>query len=260
MSKSKTKNIQFDPADIERVELETHVKTQHEDYTDDSQGDPEGAARRAANVERQLYPDWVFSDYELSTSNIWGKRNPDGKPHLVASSSTIQAILNCHDSGMSNQKEIEGMYSLTSEADVTTLVNHYIQIMDVVGSTQHFAVMRGVGDATTAALAERAYRKYLYRSAYDRALRTTNANAALPEYVENLETRGMEAAAKAGLWHQVHKELWSYTQWKGSPKYYVENEVKLRLVNAAKYIEANHKAVEPIKPTMADHGQMLMAF
>lgn len=256
-NKSKTKVTQFDPSDLEREELTHDIETRHDHYTDDSIGDPEGAAARAQYQESALYPDWVFNDFTVATHNIWGKRWEDGKEHLVAQQSTIDTVMRLHDEGMSSFTMIDGMTSLADDSTVATMIDNYTNILEAVGSNFHYAVVKGIGDATTTALAERAYRKHLYTAAFGRV---RDVNAELPPYVENLQTQAMEASANAGVWYLVHKAVWEHLQWSNAPKYYVLNDVKLRLVNAAKYIEANHRAVQPVKATATDHKQMAINF
>ena len=255
-NKSKTTVTQFDPADVEREELTYDVKTRHDHYTEDTLADPEGVAARQ---EHSLYPEWVFNDYTVSKLNIWGKPNEDGKEHLVATASTIDSIMRLHDAGMQSEL-IAGMVDLASgehSDTIDTLIDNYTNILHSLSGKSHYAVVKGVGDAATSALAERAYRKHLFISATGR-VRDTEAE--LPPYVEKLQEQMWEAAIDAGVWYKVHNELWSHLQWKGAPKYYVQNDVKLRLVNAAKYIENNHRAVQPIKASTADHKQMAINF
>lgn len=254
-SKAKTPVAQFDPADMEREELTHEVKTKHSDYTPDTLGDPEGSQTRAENVATAEFPDWVYTDYEPSTTTLWGGSWPDGKAHLVPLKSTVDSVIQLHVEGMDNYAGMVDLAMKSEGSTIDLLRDTYDTILTQTPDKYHFGVLRGIGNQVQTLLAERAYRKYLYISA---AGRVRDTSKEMPEYVEKLQDSMFTASIDAGVWYTVHQDCWKSVGWKGQPTYYVENEIKYRLINAAKYIDTTHRAVQPVRATMADYSQVAL--
>ena len=106
------------------------------------------------------------------------------------------------------------------------------------------------------ALAERAYAKHLFISAYGSV---RDPDAELPEFVQRRQDKVFEAAVTAGIWYDVHQHCWDYVQYKGTPNYYIENDVKFRLINAAKYIDEQYREVKPVVPAAREYVQTTLA-
>ena len=71
-------------------------QTTHEDYSDDTNADPEGVANR--NDEdipeaRGSLPGWAERNYELSSENLYGYAHPDGGSHVRPKADFIKACL-----------------------------------------------------------------------------------------------------------------------------------------------------------------------
>tara|TARA_B100000674_G_scaffold96128_1_gene68634 strand:+ start:22944 stop:23780 length:837 start_codon:yes stop_codon:yes gene_type:complete len=71
-------------------------QTTHEDYTEDTNADPEGVANR--NDEdipeaRGSLPGWAERNYELSSDNLYGYAHPDGGSHVRPKADFIKACL-----------------------------------------------------------------------------------------------------------------------------------------------------------------------
>ena len=112
-----------------------------------------------------------------------------------------------------------------------------------------FPLMRQLGNLTNQALAERAFQKYMYMQAASRQ----DESKPEPDWLLNLKDRMMKASAMAGTYVVTHGECWKIAQFNGTPRYTLENEVKLRLVNNARYLENNFGDKPQPLPTVADH-------
>ena len=246
----------FDPIlEGEREELLPAKETTQDMYTDDTIGDPEGAAARQEAQEQASFPDWVFNDYVLSTKTVWGKAWSDGKEHLVPKQTTIDSVINLHKAGEENYLQMVKMAHSTDAARIESLKNGYETVLADATGKDVFPVLKGIGNQVQVALAERAYRKHLYIAAADRV----PADQPQPEYVENLQTNMFNAATDAGVWYDLHAHCWNYVQWKNSPVYYVDNEIKLRLVNAARYIDENYRSVKPVVAPTSEQVKLAIA-
>ena len=248
------KTNHFDPmTEGEREELLPAKETTQDMFLDDSIADPEGAKRREEYVDE--YPDWIFGDYELSDKNIWGKRWPDGRQHLIARASTIAEIMQIHQDGQENYRDMVAMAHATQEQQIQSLKDTYETLFSAADAKFHFNIMKGIASQVNGLLADRAYRKYLFIQAAGR----TNVQEG---YLENLENKMYEAASDAGIWYDVHRHVWSYVQWKNAPTYLdqqVENELKLRLVGTAKYLEQTYASPKLVRPTANDRIQVALA-
>lgn len=249
------KTNHFDPLlEGEREELTAPVHTTHDMINDDTLGDPEGAAARA---EVAAYPDWALVDYEPSRTNFWGKPwNSAGTEHLVPKQATIASVMEHHNQGMSTIKEMVSMAHQEKAETIKVLKENYESILAGISDDMKYPVMKGISNAVQVALAERAYAKHLFVSAYGSV---RDPDAELPEYVANRQDKVFEAAIKAGVWYDVHQHCWDYVQYKGTPKYYVENDVKFRLINAAKYIDEQYREVKAVTAPAREYVQTTLA-
>lgn len=255
MKKVNTNVNHFDPLlEGERKELVAEVETTQDMYTDDTIADPEGAAAREEAEITAIFPDWVYGDYELSPKTLWGKAWPDGKDHLVPKQITIDAVIDLHKQGEQHYREMVKLAYSTDETRIKALIDGFETALAGCAGSDHFPLLKGIGDQVQTFLAERAYRKYLFVSAADR-----HNDDAMPDYVENLHTNMMTAAANAGVWYELHSHCWNYVQWKNAPRYYVDNAIKLRLVNAARYLDENYRSEQPKLAKTSDYVKTAVA-
>jgi len=239
------------PDNRERRELVPKKATEHEDYSDDTSADPEGAEARMFSNEQ--YPDWVFNDYGKSNLDVWGRRYKDGKTHLSPKANTIQGILDVHKASEKHYGDMVQM-GLNSEGEkIELLLEHYHSMIVNVPDNYVFPIMRGIANTVQTALAERAYRKYLFINGVNRQ---RDPEAPMPEFVEKLQDSMFSAASFAGVWFHVHKQLWDVANWKGQPSYRIENDVKSRLQNSATYIEKTYRTVQSPHAPMNQHAKM----
>lgn len=219
-----------------------------ERYVPDPTTDPEVEQRQAATPNE--YPSWVFYEYFLSNKTLWGKAWPDGKEHLVPKSSFVNAVIDTHIEGEKTLgKMIELAFADSNKANTLLLLDAWTTIFVGVDKTYVFEHMQALGRMTQSALARRAFDKYTYLSAASRL----NPNEDEPEWFMNRRSRMIEAATKAGTYCRIHSEMWQLLEWKNSPNYNnVANEIKLLIVNQAKWIEDNYgpKVVE--RPKVSD--------
>jgi len=256
-SKIKTPVTQFDPADMEREELTYDVKTRHDHYTEDTLGDPEGAAARADTKAK--YPFWILNDFEASLTDSYNKSFNDGKEHLRPQESTIQSVYDTYIEGISSAKMVDGMTNLADPAVTDALVHSYTTILDSVGSANQFPIVASMGDITADALRKRAYAKHQYLTAFDKPI---DADKPLPDWLETKQTRAMEAAAYAGSWYQAHRNIWEYLQWNNTPSYTYQARERITYMlhkNAAD-LDKRFREVEPVIATVSDYKQMAANF
>ena len=248
------KTNHFDPlTEGEREELTAPVHTTHDMINDDTMADPEGAARRA---EEATYPDWALTDYEPSLKNYWGKAWPDGKEHLIPKESTVAAVMQHHIDGMANIKDMVALAYSTHDEAIKVLKEHYEGICAGIPQRFVYPVMKGLASQVQTAFAERAYAKHLFVGAYGSV---RDPDAELPEFVERRQTKVFEAAADAGMWYEVHNHMWNFNTYKNSPQYYVEQDVKFRLISSAKYIDEQYRAVRSPTAPAREYVQTTLA-
>ena len=249
------KTNHFDPlTEGEREELTAPIETTHDMINDDTLADPEGAAARA---EVATYPDWATTDFEPSATNLWGKAWPQGKgEYLVPKQSTIAAVMDHHVQGMATIKEMVAISHQEQAETISILKENYESILAGIPDSQKYPVMKGISNAVQVALAERAYAKHLFVSAYGSV---RDPDAELPDFVQRRQDKVFEAAITAGIWYDVHQHCWNYVQYKGTPNYYIENDVKFRLINAAKYIDEQYREVKPVVPAAREYVQTTLA-
>ena len=249
------KTNHFDPLlEGEREELVPAKETTQDMYTQDTLADPEGAAARE---EVAAYPDWALNDYEPSPRNYWGKVWPQGNgEYLVPKESTIAAVMEHHAQGMATIKDMVAMAHQEQAETIKVLKENYESILAGIPDAQKYPVMKGISNAVQVALAERAYAKHLFTSAYG-SIRDPNAE--LPEFVQRRQDKVFEAAVTAGIWYDLHQHCWDYVQYKGTPNYYIENDVKFRLINAAKYIDEQYREVRPVVAAAREYVETTLA-
>ena len=249
------KTNHFDPLlEGEREELLPAKETTQDMYTQDTLADPEGAAARE---EVAAYPDWALNDYEPSPRNYWGKPWPQGNgEHLVPKESTIAAVMEHHVQGMATVKDMVAMAHQEQGETIKVLKENYESILAGIPDSQKYPVMKGISNAVQVALAERAYAKHLFISAYGSV---RDPDAELPEFVQRRQDKVFEAAVTAGIWYDVHQYCWDFVQYKGTPNYYIENDVKFRLINAAKYIDEQYREVKPVVAAAREYVETTLA-
>lgn len=249
------KTNHFDPmTEGEREELHPAKETTHDMYTQDTLADPEGAAAR---TEVATYPDWALNDYEPSATTYWGKGWPQGKgEYLVPKEATIAAVMEHHVQGMATIKDMVAMAHQEQAETIKILKENYESILAGIPDAQKYPVMKGISNAVQVALAERAYAKHLFMSAYGSV---RDPEQELPEFVQRRQDKVFESAVTAGIWYDVHQHCWNYVQYKGTPNYYIENDVKFRLINAAKYIDEQYREVKPVVAAAREYVETTLA-
>jgi hypothetical protein len=230
-----TKHLQFDPMEVDRVELESPKETEHAHYNDDTIGDPEGAEARSE--ARSELPEWIFNDFELSPKSYFGKRYEDGQLHLIPKKQVIEEIFDIHEQGFNAPKEIGNCLALgTAESDFETIRDAYMMVLEVTPVTESFPLMNAVSKICEEKFAQRAIRKYLFLQACDRP-------SAKDDYLEELHSRALQASARAGLYFMTHRALWKHLQWNGEPRYVgVRQQIEWAQVRTAEGLEKKHRS------------------
>lgn len=215
---------------------------------DDPSTDPEGAARRADSAE--AYPPFILQDYKLSKTNYWGKVWPDKLEHLIPKNSLVAAVMQV---AKDSEKNYGGMLALATGKDnignFNLIKNAYTCMIAGVDDQFKFPLMRALGNLTNQALAERAFQKYMYMQAASRHEEGKDE----PEWMLGMKDRMIKASAIAGTYVMVHGECWTMCEYKNSPSYMLDNEIKLRLTNNAKFLEDRFGDKPRALPTVADH-------
>ena len=216
---------------------------------DDPSTDPEGAARRAEG-NAEAFPPFILADYKLSPVSFWGKPWPDKLEHLIPKTALVTSVLQV---AKLSENNYGGMLALATGSSNKSNYDHIKQgfeaMMLGLDKEYIFPLMRQLGNLTNQALAERAFQKYMYMQAASRQ----DESKPEPDWLLNLKDRMMKASAMAGTYVVTHGECWKIAQFNGTPRYTLENEVKLRLVNNARYLENNFGDKPQPLPTVADH-------
>lgn len=239
--------------DADREELTYPRETEHDHYTEDTNADPESSEARETN-RRNTWPAFVLESFEESTKNCWGNDNPNGKLLLRPRLSHINECI--AQTAISDDDDLAMAKLASAEQDqIDALIAGYKLILDSQNSSGQFEIMRTVGNITTTHLARRAIAKATYFNATGRFVESTEPN---PPWLDKMQDRMYEASTNAGLWRQVHSELWSHVGWKKSPAYYPENDIRSELHQKARFFQREY---EPIKPTAtaADYAKMNIA-
>lgn len=234
-------SIQMDGIEL-RKELEYPKETEHAHYTDDTQGDPEGAeARAAGRFDRVDYPEWVFGNFKVSKTTYYGKPWPDKTEHLVPRETTIQEIFEIHEEGMQGDHLDNCLIMGQKMNRFETLQQKYLELVDEAPVELQFGIMRGLGNSVEEALAKRAVSKFRFSEA---AARTNMEEDKLAD----MFGRAMNDAEKAGALIWIHRECWKLLQWKNEPKYMrVKNSIVLEQIRAAEYIDKTYGSKDQVK-------------
>lgn len=235
------RSLQMDGIEL-RTELEYPKETEHAHYTDDTQGDPEGAEVRAhARSERVDYPEWVFGNFKLSKTTYYGKPWPDKGEHLIPREVTIQEILEVHEQGMQGEF-LDNCLTMGAKMNrFEILKQKYLELVDEAPADLQFGIMRGLGNSVEEALAKRAVSKFRFGEAADRA----NMDE---DKLSDLFQRAMNDAEKAGALMWIHRAAWQSLQWKSEPKYTrVKNSIVLEQIRAAEYIDKTYGTKDQVK-------------
>lgn len=243
------------PGIEDRVELEHHVKTSHDDYTDDTQGDPEGAMTRAEKRDTLEFPEWVYGNFMLSSKTYYGKSWPDGGKHLIPREVVVREIMSVHEESMENEA-LEGCLRLGLSLDgFESFKENYLNLIDNAPQFAQFDIMNGLQNSVERALARRAISKYRYLEAADRT-------GTKEEYLSDLYSYAMRDATQAGALIWIHRDAWRSLQWKSEPKYIrVQNAVVLEQISAAKRVEEKYGTASNVKQaTTGDYAKTVMMF
>lgn len=241
------KHNQFDPMEVDRVELEYPKETMHEHYNDDTHGDPEGAERRSQRDT--LFPDWVYRDFELSTKTYYGKPVEGGKQILIPKKVTIEEIWKVHENGIKVKEEIDNCLKLgTMQPDYKDISLSWMMVFENTPSSEQYPIMFALGRLVDEKLAERAVRKYQFLTALDRP----NQNK---EYLDRTYENAMQAAGRAGMYVMIHREIWKFLQWKNEPQYLgVRQAIEWSQIRYAEYLDKQHRNESNVKQaTMNDY-------
>lgn len=253
-NKSNTKHLAFDPSELDRDEPLPKPRGRL-DIPDDPQGDPDGAEARANPIQTSDFPNWVFSEFELSNRDARGQLWSDGKQHLRPTDQTIQRAMDIHQEGLRNLVGIQKR-AMDNEGDrIGVLLAAYGMIINPEESQRAYEVMRSIGDIANRALAARAHRKFQYVSMLDRL--TIDPGKDMPEYVDRAEARMADASMEAGIWTHVHRMLWKDVDYKGEPRYYVESQLLYELGQQARWVEDNNRKPSMSRANAEDYQKMV---
>ena len=247
------KTNHFDPLlEGEREELTAAVETTHDMYTEDTIADPEGAEAREEYVAE--YPQFVFNNFEVSSSNIWGRPFKDGKQHLRPTANFIAEIQAEHEEGETN---IPGMLKLAEAEEAERIASLTDNFGDIVRSNpyEEYSVIMAVKGIAEEKLANRAFQKQVYNSIAEKEQRTGKPN---PGYTADEAWGTMQTAAvRAGVWYLVWEEVISAA----GGTWFKTNDVKLNVEYAVKKLaqgkadqsDRKHRTEKARVPTLADY-------
>ena len=239
--------------DADREELTYPRQTEHDHYTADTIADPEGTEQRERR--REQWPAFVLESYYEDTKSLWGKPNKNDESLLRP---TAAHIMECMSFSEISDEDNAAMTVLANtQSDMfDTLFSSYSNMLDTVDGATTFEIMKSVANITTNNLAKRAIAKATYFSATGRL---TESYEPIPEYVERMQDRMLEASTQAAVWKQVHAALWSYLKWNKSPIYFTENAIKNELAQKARYFDKTYRPVKPVVATGDDLSKFKVA-
>lgn len=218
---------------------------------DDPTTDPEGATTRASSSD--AFPAWILEEYKLSRSSYWGKPNLDGKDHLIPKESLIRAVIQVHKNGEETiGKMIELAHGTSNAVNFKAMMESHEFMFMTMDKNFLYPMMNGLNNLTRGAFADRAFTKYSFLSALQRQKPDTD----LPDYMDFLKERMLQAAAMCGTCVAVHSKMWTIMQYKNSPTYTVDNEIKMKLVQNAQYLEKRNKPIEAPRPSAEDQRSL----
>ncbi len=244
----------FDPLmEGEREELTAPVETTHDMYTEDTNADPEGAAAREEYVPE--YPPFVFNNYTVSSTDVFGRGFKDGKQHLAPSHTFLAELRKQHDDGESH---VSGMVKLAEAEEkdrIKSLMDNY---GDIVRNNpyEEYTVIDSVKRIAEEKLASRAYYKHLYHSVSENEQRNggpKDPNGFTADKCWDIMT---DAAVQAGVWYLVWEEVKSVGQ-----GWHKQNDVRLNPEYAIKKLaqlkadkqDRNHRTEKAKVPSLADY-------
>jgi hypothetical protein len=218
-------------------------------YLQDPTTDPDIAQRQAQSGNE--YPPFVFVDYHLSSKSYWGKPNADGKDHLVPKREAIAQVYQIHLDG---EKTIGKMIELARQpanaANFLLIEQSFTKMLASTDVEYQFPIMNSLASMTSRAFAERAFQKYMYLAA---AAKLKDGEEP-PEWFGGMTDRMTKASAACGTWSWVHLCAWRQLEWSGSPTYNnVMNDIIMRMVNNARYLEKQFGPTKRELPKVSDH-------
>lgn len=218
-------------------------------YVPDTTTDPDIAQRQAETGND--YPTFVFIDYRLSDKSYWGKPNPDGKEHLVPKKEAIVAVYDIHLAGEQTiGKMIELARGPANNANFKLIEDAYNSMIAGTDTEYQFPLMSALASMTSRAFAERAFQKYMYLQAASKL----KDGEEPPEWFGAMVDRMTKASAACGTWSWVHLCAWKQLEWSGSPTYNnVMNDIIMRMVNNARYLEKTYGPTRRELPKVSDH-------
>ena len=235
-----------------RVEpmVQAHIPIPPADlYLQDPTTDPDISQRQA--MAGNDYPPFVFVDYQLSNKSYWGKPNQDGKDHLIPKKEAITQVYEIHLQGEKTLGKMVELARMPANAANFKIIEDAYGVMIAGTDTEYqFPLMSSLGSITSRAFAERAFQKYMYLQAAAKL----NPDEEPPEWFGLMVDRMTKASAACGTWSWVHLCAWQKLEWKGSPVYNnVMNDIIMRMVNNAKYLEKTYGPTKRELPKVSDH-------
>lgn len=218
-------------------------------YQQDPSTDPDIQQRQA--MSGNDYPPFVFVDYSLSNKSYWGKPNADGKDHLIPRKEAIAQVFELHLQGEATiGKMIELARGPANLANFKLIEDAYSVMIAGLDIEYQFPIMSSLGSITSRAFAERAFQKYMYLQAASKL----NPDEEPPEWFGAMTDRMTKASAACGTWSWVHLCAHRTLEWKGTPTYNnVMNDIIMRMVNNAKYLEKTYGPTKRELPKVSDH-------
>ena len=179
--------------------------------------------------------------------------------HLIPTEATVEAVLNAYREGM-EADNLQGMIEFGEGDPDYKIMKDAIEIMlSQCSKNKAFGLVSGIGNACESALAERAYRRYLFESQSAKA----DLSGDLPEWLEKYQESMMNSSREAGTWYLLHIMAWEKAGWKNSPDYAsdatvkrMHNAIAFKLIRSAAWIDENHRTVKGSRLT----GKETLAF
>lgn len=217
-------------------------------YVPDDTTDPGVTARLGEDAND--FPSWIFNEYKLSKTSLWGKPWPDGKEHLIPKQATIAAVIELHNAGQQTiGKMLELAFSSSNTKNTQVLKECWTKMLTEADRSFSFDLMNKLSSLTQTALADRAFFKHSFIQAAGRLKEGEEE----PEWFGGMKERMLQAAIRAGTWVHIHSECWKAMEYKDTPKYNnVPNEIRLRLVNNARFLEERYGPEKIERPTLQD--------
>ena len=180
----------FDPTELETEELVYKQKTEHSDYTPDTNADPEGAEARLPQNTGKQFPERVHRDYLVRNGVV------------EVSQGTIQACMAIFDTKAETAMNLTDEQLPKNEKEVEAIVEGKKPLLFVDAPTSGYNMLSEM----TRTWAEFVCAIYDYTS-WSRQL---NPELDQPESFIALETKMHELGRKARLPRDSSKELWVF--------------------------------------------------